>query len=560
MRTPRQTALGYFRQGGNGSIMIGLGWAGPLKLRGRIPARIRGGRDVKDRELTEFAAEQQQRFDFSTSAEQRRERGHFGTPPAIAGCMAGMFSQLPSGHIRILDPGAGVGTLSAAVCQRVLKLKSSRRLFFELWENDPKLIPLLEKTMVYCRQVLRRAGHEMEFSVRGDDFILANTQQTLFDAGPEPSFHLAILNPPYFKLRKDSPHAQAMRHVVHGQPNIYALFMAVAADQLLCGGEMVAITPRSYFNGPYFARFRKWFFDRLAARQIHVFESRTEAFKKDAVLQENVILHAEKGGQPRDVVLSTSAGRDMAAPVRTSAPYEQIIDTRNGDHLVRVSGSELEHEIIAAMDDLPSRFRSLGFEISTGPVVAFRAKEFLRNERGDDTAPLLWMHNVRPFVTQFPPKNGKAPHIEVSAASMKLLVPAKTYLLVKRFTAKEEKRRLVVGIMRASDSYSEWVGLENHLNYIYRKGAALSEAEAYGLAAFLNSVLVDRYFRAISGNTQVNAAEIRTMPVPDEATLAQIGRQVCRLDTRDGAAVEDVVVRAVRLPRRLIDELVETAS
>lgn len=75
-----------------------------------------------------------------------------------------------------------------------------------------------------------------------------------------------------------------MAHVVHGRPNIYAFFMAVAADLLRDGGEMVAITPRSYFNGPYFKRFRKRFFDRMAARQIHVFESRTDAFQEDAVL------------------------------------------------------------------------------------------------------------------------------------------------------------------------------------------------------------------------------------------------------------------------------------
>ncbi len=109
----------------------------------------------------------------------------------------------------------------------------------------------------------------MEVVVRIDDFILANTRRTLFNDGPEASFNLTILNPPYFKLRKESPQAQKMEHVVHGQPNIYALFMAVAADLLLPGGEMVAITPRSYFNGPYFKRFRKWFFDRMVTRQIH---------------------------------------------------------------------------------------------------------------------------------------------------------------------------------------------------------------------------------------------------------------------------------------------------
>jgi adenine-specific DNA-methyltransferase len=163
-------------------------------------------------------------------------------------------------------------------------------------------------------------------------------------------------------------------------------------------------------------------------------------------------------------------------------------------------------------------------------------------------------------VTQFPSKNGKPAHIEIGPASKKLLVPAQTYVLLKRFTAKEEKRRLVAGIVNAGDSYSEWVGLENHLNYVYRKGLELTKREAFGLAAFFNSALVDRYFRAISGNTQVNATEIRGLPLPDNETLLRIGAEIERTGPRNPGTVEEVVGRALRLPRHFIDELIEVAQ
>jgi adenine-specific DNA-methyltransferase len=202
------------------------------------------------RSLTQLAAEQQRQFDAATSPLTRRERGQFGTPPVIADFMAGMFTEIPQGTVRILDPGSGVGTLSAALCQRVLRQCSHRHLVFELWENDPQLEARLRKTMEGCREALRGAGHEMEFTIRTEDFVLEHVQPSLFGAASSARFHLAIMNPPYFKLRKDSEHARLMEHVVHGQPNIYALFMAVAADLLLDGGELVAITPRSYFNGP----------------------------------------------------------------------------------------------------------------------------------------------------------------------------------------------------------------------------------------------------------------------------------------------------------------------
>jgi adenine-specific DNA-methyltransferase len=508
-------------------------------------------------DLLEFATEQQRLFDAATSAAERKERGHFGTPAAIAKFMAGMFSSTSQEVLRILDPGAGVGTLSVGVCQCVLKQETSRHLEFELWETDPNIELHLRRTMDHCRKVLRQAGHRMEYTIRTEDFILQNCQKTLFQVGAAPSFHLAILNPPYYKVRKESAQARAMAHVVYGQPNIYVFFLAVAADLLLPGGEMVAITPRSYFNGPYFKRFRKWFFDRMMARQIHVFKSRTDAFREDEVLQENVILLAEKGGSTKDVLLTSSLGRDFHPVARCSVPYNQAIDDSNGDHIIRVTTNNFEREIVETLENLPDRFRSLGLEISTGPVVTFRSTAFLRKERSNDTAPLLWMHNVRPFLIRFPPKNGKPAHIAVSADSMRLLVPARRYILLKRFTTKEEKRRLVAGIMETADSYSPWVGMENHLNYVYRPKSELTQAEAFGLAAYFNSALVDRYFRAISGNTQVNATEIRVMPVPDGPTLARVGGEVQHANERGHRAVERIVGQAMCLPPHLIEQLCE---
>src|SRR5262249_34589903 len=160
----------------------------------------------------------------------------------------------------------------------------------------------------------------------------------------------------------------------------------------------------------------------------------------------------------------------------------------------------------------------------------------------------LWMHNVRPFVTQFLPKNGKPKHILVSVTSMRLLLPAKRYVLLKRFTAKEERRRLVAGIVEPKDSYSQFLGLENHLNYVYGPSGELSKAEALGLAALFNSALVDRYFRSISGNTQVNAAEIRGMPIPSLETIREIGQAVERTD-RAATTIEKTVGETLGLPK-----------
>jgi adenine-specific DNA-methyltransferase len=260
------------------------------------------------------------------------------------------------------------------------------------------------------------------------------------------------------------------------------------------------------------------------------------------------------------VVLTSSPGRSFQRVARHVLPYTRVIEDSSGDHLVRVTTSGFEQQIVEVVDGLPQRFRELPFKISTGPVVTFRSREFLRSERSDETAPLLWMHNVRPFVTRFPPKNGKPMHILVSNESKRLLLPAKRYVLLKRFTAKEERRRLVAGIVETKDSYSSFLGLENHLNYIYRPSGELSLDEALGLAALFNSVLVDRYFRAISGNTQVNAAEIRAMPVPRVETIRQIGQAVQKSIDKASPTVERTVGEVLGLPKTLIEELCEASK
>ncbi len=148
-------------------------------------------------------------------------------------------------------------------------------------------------------------------------------------------------------------------------------------------------------------------------------------------------------------------------------------------------------------------------------------------------------------------------HILVSEESKRLLVPAKRYVLLKRFTAKEERRRLVAGIVETKDSYSPFLGLENHLNYIYGASQELTKEEALGLAALLNSVLVDRYFRAVSGNTQVNAAEIRTMPIPCLETIREIGQAVENNPDRKSESIERTIGKALSLPTSLIEDLCE---
>src|SRR6185312_10331033 len=110
--------------------------------------------------------------------------------------------------------------------------------------------------------------------------------------------------------------------------------------------------------------------------------------------------------------------------------------------------------------------------------------------------------------------------------SLDLLVPEGLYVLTKRFSSKEEKRRIVAAIYDPADVASGDVGFENHLNYFHEDGQGLDRTLALGLRAYLNSTLVDLYFRQFSGHTQVNAGDLRRLRYPSLEQLRTLSERV----------------------------------
>jgi adenine-specific DNA-methyltransferase len=362
-----------------------------------------------------------------------------------------------------------------------------------------------------------------------------------------------ISNPPYFKIPKEGPHAQAAITVVHGQPNIYGLFMAVGAALLRQGGEFVFITPRSFASGPYFQQFRQQFFQMIRPQQVHVFGSRREAFSRDEVLQENVILRGvredgwSRRGGDHEMVISTTAGvGDLSAPVRRVERLAAILDLESKDKVLRLPVSSEDDEAIKLVDSWQGSLQAYGMNISTGPVVPIRAREFLDDvgEHPRTHAPLLWMQHVHALRVTWPNGCRKAQYIKDEPTSRPLLVPNRNYVLMRRFSAKEEHRRLTAAPFLAKHFKGHWVGLENHLNYIHRPGGTLTEEETWGLAALLSSALLDTYFRISNGNTQVSATELRAMPLPDLDIIRALGREVMALED-PAAQIDDLVLRMV---------------
>lgn len=459
--------------------------------------------------------------------------GQYLTPASVAAFMAGMIESRKR-VLRVLDPGAGVGSLSAALVVAICR--GPRRpdvIALTAYEIEPTLIGHLRATLDLCRTASEDAGIRFEGRIVAKDFLEVGARtvaRDLFAAGEDEQFDCAILNPPYRKIRTESREREFLRAIGVETSNLYAGFLAVTARLLASGGEMVAITPRSFCNGPYFEPFRRFFLQGMRFRRVHVFDARDRAFADAEVLQENVVFRAEKTIDPgSDVVVSSSLDPDESTARIRTIKHDDLVRPNDPHAFIHIvpdgDGDPVRHR----MASLDANFADLGLTVSTGRVVDFRAKDLLRDHPGRNTVPLIYPCHLHRGFVEWPNGRTRKPNaLVLGPGADDLLVPAGHYVLVKRFSAKEEPRRIVAAVYDPADVPADRVAFENHLNYYHYRGAGLPATVARGLAAFLNSTLVDSYFRQFSGHTQVNATDLRSLRYPAWSRLGALGRRIGR--------------------------------
>jgi len=466
----------------------------------------------------------------ATLDEQHRSRlGQFFTPEPVARIMGRMLEDVPGDVVRILDPGAGVGSLSAAAVVALCQDASDRRpMELVAYEVDDALRPLLEETLAAAAAYVESVDRRLSWRIASADYILdvASRLASLFGAGPCEEFGAVIMNPPYRKINLASPEKVALERMGLRTTNLYTGFLALAAVQLVSDGLLVAITPRSFANGLYFEPFRHFFFDRVGIERLHTFESRGALFADADVLQENIIFSARRGRTPPEVELVVSRGRDDTGDSRLVSAHE-ILRPDDRHRFLRIPTAADDTRIAAVMAEMPCELTDLGLAVSTGRVVDFRARAFLRDELGEFTAPLVYPGHLKDAAVRWPGDAGfrKPNALLVDAATEKLLLPNETYVLVKRFSAKEERKRVSAAVSSSVDIPGPVVAFENHLNVFHRGNRGMDLPLAQGLAAYLNSSVVDQYVRQFNGHTQINATDLRHLryPTADELILLGVG-------------------------------------
>ncbi len=481
-------------------------------------------------------------------AKMENLRQYFSSLPVV-NLMASMMNY-PQKHIKILDPEAGAGPLFTACVQRICsgtRQLPPNSIQVVAYETDDLLFDSISASMEQIGDVCRGMGVEFSGKLVKKDFIedyavaAAASSSSSNALSNDGYFTHIVLNPPYKKIDVSSKTYNTLRDARLQTTNMYSALIAISNNLLAPGGQMTFISPRSFCYDTYFHPFRKDFLKAMSPRRIHLFSSRTSESSSsssssstpspsshdDRVLQENVIICARKKvTNHHDAVVSSSITPTGEIMARTHVKTSNIIFDGDPQMFIHIVPDEVGAQISQRMRSLPCTLQDIGMGVSTGKVVDFKIRDELRFSDQRDAVPLVRPFNITPDGTiRFPGHSKKhCNFIMQNQKSRKTLVANGNYILVKRYTTTEQKRRVVASIWTKDNYDSEMVGFEKRVNYFHSNGSGLADSSiARGLWAFLNSGMVDSYFRQFNGSTQVSTTDLMYLRYPSKRQLGVLG-------------------------------------
>ena len=421
------------------------------------------------------------------------------TPIEIAHFMAQLSLKYwrKTDNVSILDPGAGSGILSCCLVSELLKDKKCLKTSLDALEIDKTIIPELVQNYKNIKE------KHFHYNIEQKDFISDISQDIYWNTSKQ--YNLVIMNPPYKKIHSESIYRNSLRDIGIETVNTYSAFMALAIKMLAQNGVLTAIVPRSFCNGLYFLPFRKFLLDNTVILHIHSFETRDDAFKDENVLQENIIIVLKKTKEKQiDITVSHSRDKLFSDYQEKQVASPKIISPDDKQMYISIPTKTIS----VSNNILSCSNTDLGFDISTGPVVDFRVKEKLVYNDTNKGIPLLYSIHIRNQEINWPVQSKKPNAIMLDETELKKSAFSRGYyILVKRFSSKEEKRRLYATLLTPDSLPSDFFTVENHLNIIHYQHVSLEKEIAKGLTAWLNTAYCDNLFRNFSGHTQVNATD-----------------------------------------------------
>ena len=456
--------------------------------------------------------------------------GRLFTKKDTARLMAGMLSLDEKKTVyTILDPGAGTGILSAAAIEEVCKrCPSVAQIFITCYENNPVFLPMLKDNLERIRKKARHDfGVKVYITVYEENYLTDSKNHytvSLFDEVREDKFDLILCNPPLDLIDKYSPEAEAAGKVTQLKTSAAYLFCRLAAKHLEDGGQLVIMLPTTASTSAGLAPFRKEMAASLALRKIHLFVGKQKNTKRAVPLKKSFILAYAKAEKTDTIAVTTSVDNGATTVALPPVPYGFVVDAKDGT--LTLPKSVEDTKIVKHISDLPETLTSLGLKISTGLILDSRCEGMLFTEPVKGSVPVLRPSAIKGGQIRFPQpikRQYLMPNDE------KIVQKNKNMIIIKRVPAKSDDRFVNSAIYMAAQLPGyRYISTHNKINFIdtIDKNDEMSPRFVFGLFALLNSTIYDRYISIMSKSKQINAKELKDLPLPPKHIIENIGMRL----------------------------------
>lgn len=460
----------------------------------------------------------------SMSKQKRKKYGQFFTDINTARFMVKLFSDVDDKEtINILDPGAGTGILSCALIERFENNDKIKTINLTCYEDDSNVINILTKNL---EEIKNNSCKTININIINDNYILSQKFSIKDNKNESMKYDFIISNPPYLKISTKAQESIHMKEVCYGAPNLYFLFASMSIYNMKAEGEMVYIMPRSWTSGAYFSKFREYMINNTKLLNIHLFSSREKVFKSENILQETIILRLKKTQNTKNNIIVTSSYStdDITNSNLIEIPYDVVVSNVNNYVFLPIDAKEFD--VLKKINKFEYTLPKLGLKMKTGIVVDFRNKDLLENIENENTIPLLYSQHIKGGRIKFP--IGRENEY-LKTEKKGLIQKNENYLMVKRFTSKEENRRIQCAMYLASEYPKyKYISTQNKINFIVGENTELTPNVLFGLYVIFNSTIYDMYYRILNGSTQVNSTEINCMPIPALYDVGELGKKLAQ--------------------------------
>ena len=488
---------------------------------------------VKEEELLEATYWFSSAYAQLSGEERRKQLAMFFTPPSLTKRLLDDLSQ--SGvHFatrNFCDPACGGAAFLTPIAIRMrdalLRRGASAAQILEHvechllgFDKDPVLCELSKHfLLIALYDEVVTAGQCPTFQVYEADSLLEADHLL-------GSLDVVVCNPPFRKMpaTEVEVYFDAFSDVIEAQPNLYSLFIALCVKLLAPGGVCALVTPTSFMSGQYFSKLRTFLIAQTTILSIGMVSSRLGVFidvEQETALtlaRREEVRHEQKADAEVSVVSRDGNYVDVGRCVLPNSGAAWPIPRIESDVALLKKASSSE----ATLAHYGYMARIGAFVWNRDTRTTYVSAKSAERARGRTAVPLLWSSDIAQDgtlrFTGAPKANKEHCFVNMGTKDHPSVVRRPSVVL-QRVTSNEQPRRLVAAAIpkQLIDTYGGFVG-ENHTVILEQTAPDPALAPAQ-LAELLGTPTVDRYFRCISGATNVSIFELGQLRLPDPSRL-----------------------------------------